>query len=1683
MARLILEDGSEYRGKLFGAQRSTPGEVVFQTGMVGYPEALTDPSYRSQILVFTYPLMGNYGVPPYTRDEYGLPLTFESDKIHLSAIIVEDYCEEYSHWEASRSLGNWMKEQGVPGICGIDTRELTKKIRERGTMLGKVVVDGDDCTKVDFLDPNHQNMVAEISIKAPKVYNPTGEPKIIAVDAGIKHNQIRCLVKRGACVTVVPWDYDFSASGPGRGGDSVDGVEFDGVFISNGPGDPAFCAKTSEHIGKFVTSEVYTPVFGICLGHQLLCRGIGAQTFKLKYGNRGQNQPCIHSTTGRCFITTQNHGYAVDPTTLPSDWMVLFTNGNDGTNEGVVHKTKPFFSVQFHPEHMPGPQDLEVLFDVFLDSCLQHKRGGGRSVSLCSKLDMALSRFVPPFKRSSLPAIRQADQGLEELQTVLSGQPKGAERPSKVLILGSGGLSIGQAGEFDYSGSQAIKALKEEKVVTVLVNPNIATVQTSKGLADKVYFLPITPPLYHSDFHHYLLPLKDGVVPMVIMKERPEGILLSFGGQIALNCGVRLHEEGVLDKFGVRVLGTPVRSIVMTEDRQKFAEQLAMIGEPVAPSKAAYTVNEAVAAAEEIGYPRAVLIDKSLKGWKEIEYEVVRDCCGNCITVCNMENVDPLGVHTGESIVVAPSQTLSNAEYNMLRTVAIKTIQHLGVVGECNIQYALNPQNMEYYIIEVNARLSRSSALASKATGYPLAYVAAKLGLGITLPQLKNSVTRATTACFEPSLDYVVVKIPRWDLVKFAHVSNKIGSSMKSVGEVMAVGRKFEEALQKALRMVDDSVIGFDPEHIAVSEEDLTNPTDKRIFMVAAALKEGYTVDRLYELTRIDLWFLQKMKNIVDTISKLQMFNNKALNADLLLRAKQLGFSDKQIARYVGTREQDICSLRKSFGITPFVKQIDTLAAEYPAFTNYLYITYNASSHDLDFPGGAVMVIGSGVYRIGSSVEFDWCAVGCIRELRKLGKSTIMVNYNPETVSTDYDECDRLYFDEITFETVMAICDLESPEGVILSMGGQLPNNIAIPLSRKQVPILGTSPDMIDCAENRFKFSRLLDHIGVEQPQWKELVDIESAEQFCKSVGYPCLVRPSYVLSGAAMNVAHSQADLEGYLGDAVAVSREHPVVISKFIQDAKEIDVDAVACDGNVVVMAISEHVENAGVHSGDATLVLPAQDLNEETVKSIESITRAVGSALAVSGPFNIQFIAKDNRLKVIECNLRVSRSFPFVSKTLDVDFVALATKIIVGVPVKPVVVDFQALGRVGVKVPQFSFSRLTGADVRLGVEMASTGEVACFGKDRYDAYLKALLSTGFVLPKKNILLSIGTYKGRRGREQKYKSIVHYSSERKVEEALRNGQPPDADNRVTFSGECGAKSIAGFDVVACRFQGLNCEPLLVPHIRSRSESLSSDIPTGGETYLPPPFSPGASSKEHHHHHTSSEHHVIPFKLNMGMPSSGLLGPHLLTVTQFNKDQLHHIFNVSEDMRKMVRKFGCTDLLKGKVLGSMFFEVSTRTMCSFHAAMQRLGGTVVSMTKESSSAMKGESLEDSVRMMQSYSDILVLRHPEPGSAKAASTVVHKPLINAGDGVGEHPTQALLDIFTIRQEIGTVNGLNRYHGGGPQTWPHCTLAGTPPNLVPSEAVLCVPTVPPNATGSDGLREGAKDPTGGVHFIG
>ena len=1309
-----------------------PPQVVFSTGMVGYPESLTDPSYQGQILTLTQPMIGNYGVPDRTvKDEYGLPKFFESYKIHATGLLVQNYSHHYSHWNASSSLGDWLKEEGIPGLSGIDTRLLTQKIREKGAMLGRIEVDLNasppDFTKM--IDPNARHLVGEVSLKEPKIYGAGNPIKVIAVDCGMKYNIIRQLCKRGVELTVVPWDYPFAA----------DMHKFDGLFLSNGPGDPNMCMQTVKELEKVITcpEDEIKPIYGICMGNQLIGLAAGGQAKKLPFGNRGQNQPVLNHQTGECYITPQNHGYHIDTSTLQPGWKTLFTNANDGSNEGIGHETRPYFTAQFHPEACSGPTDTEFMFDTFLDAC--------KSKQTDKKITFPQRKPAPP-----KPNIK------------------------KVLMLGSGGTSIGQAGEFDYSGGQAIKALKEEGVEVVLMNPNIASVQTntdnkSTSKADHVFFLPVTP-----DF-----------VEEVIKKEKPDGIVISMGGQTALNCAVEMYHAGTFEKYGVQVLGTSVEAVINTEDRQLFSDRLNEINEKIAESYTATAIEEAVEHSKKLGFPLMIrsafalgglgsgictdvphlremaakalsvspqiLVEKSMLGWKEVEYEVVRDTMDNCVTVCNMENFDPLGVHTGDSIVMAPSQTLSNEEYHMLRETAIKVVRHLGIVGECNIQYALHPTSLEYAIIEVNPRLSRSSALASKATGYPLAFVAAKLILGQPLTEVINSVTKKTQACFEPSLDYIVTKIPRWDMAKFQGVSTQIGSAMKSVGEVMGIGRTMEESIQKALRQVDPSIAGFQPknryETMAALRKELEYPTDKRIFAIAQALHEkSMSVQEIHDITKIDLWFLRRLENIVHVWDEMENITLSDMTEGQMKDAKQMGYSDVQIAACLkgGATEDEVRAKRISLGVLPYTKAIDTLAAEYPAETNYLYMTYHGNSSDVESTNGGVIVLGSGAYRIGSSIEFDWCGVSAIRTLRNLGYSATMINYNPETVSTDYDECDRLYFEELSRERVLDIYTQDKSDGVIVSVGGQIPNGLAIPLHKAGVKLLGTPADMIDNAEDRNRFSAMIDEIGVQQPRWRELTSTDSALDFAAMVGYPVLVRPSYVLSGAAMNVAYNDNQLRECLDEAASVSADHPVVISDFIDGAMEIEFDGVGRNGEIIAAAIHEHIENAGVHSGDATLVLPPQKLSAYTMQRVRDAAKKIVKRLNITGPVNIQFVAKGTDVMCIETNVRASRSFPFVSKTMGVDFIEAATRAIVGEPTDDM--DLPTLetrdrpkGYVGVKAPMFSFARLRGSDPVLGVEMASTGEVACFGANKEEAFLKALLSTGFKLPEKNILISV--------------------------------------------------------------------------------------------------------------------------------------------------------------------------------------------------------------------------------------------------------------------------------------------------------------------------------------------------------
>ena len=1316
--KLILETGEVFSGTIFGHVQNVSTEIVFNTSMVGYPEAMTDPSYRKQILVLTYPCIGNYGVPSDERDQYGILRHFESEQIQVSGLIISDYCQHYSHWKATQSLSSWMEEHQVPGLYGVDTRQLTKIIREKGTMIGKIICNAD----IPFIEPISYNLVEEVSRTQETLYNPGQDFTIIIVDCGIKNNIIRKFLSyTDVTLKVVPYNY------------SIKQGECDGLFISNGPGDPQLCHQTIQNIQQFIQSNPSIPIFGICLGHQLLGLANGCQTIKLKYGNRGINQPVINLRTMNCYITSQNHGYAIDNKSIPDDWSPYFINGNDYSNEGIIHNSLPYFGVQFHPEARNGPRDTEYLFDVFMSNIKKNNY-------------LNINRNYGYYHRIKNRDIR------------------------KVLLLGSGGLSIGQAGEFDYSGSQAIKALKEEGVEVILINPNVATVQTSHNLADRIYYVPV-----NSDS-----------VKNIINQENPDSVMVNFGGQTALNCAIQLYQENYFENNNIRVLGTEIESVIVSEDREQFAQLMDKLEEPVSKRFIVKDIQQIDEAIQKLGFPMImrngfalgglgscfihdkpelehkineqlrkcpeILLEKSIKGWKEVEYEIVRDYSDNCIAVCNMENFDPVGVHTGDSIVIAPSQTLSDSDYYRLRDSAIKIARHLKIVGECNVQFALDPNSDDYIIIELNPRLSRSSALASKATGYPLAYIAAKILLGKNLTELQNSVTKKTISCHEPSLDYLVVKIPKWEFLKFKHVHKLLDSSMKSVGEVMAIGRNFEETIQKAIRMVDESSLGFFFPGVIKKEDlehHLQHPSHNRILYIAKAFDMGYRVEDVFELTSIDRWFLSKLYRI-HQMKQVLIESNISLSEDdryllnikqTIIKSKKIGFSDRFLSKLLSYPLNILKNFRYKYKILPVVKQIDTTGAEFPAETNYLYLTYNGDYHDVTFDKLGTMVLGCGSYRIGSSVEFDWCAVNCINTLRKSKKYTIIINYNPETVSTDYDMSDRLYFEEISVETVTDIYNLEKAAGVILSVGGQTPNNLSLSLHQNNLNILGTHPENIDRAEDRHKFSKLLDTLKVDQPEWKEMTSLSDAFEFCNKVDYPVLIRPSYVLSGAAMKVALNEPELTQYLEAATTVSNESPVVISKFIENAKEIEVDAVADQGNLINYAISEHLENAGVHSGDATIILPAQKIYLETIKRIKKVTKKIAQSLQISGPFNIQFISKENEIKVIECNLRASRSFPFVSKTLNSNFIETATYIMIGKKYQIPLIKIEDMDYVSIKVPVFSFTRLPNVDPILGVEMASTGEIACFGRDVKETYLKALLSSGFKIPQKDILVSIGS------------------------------------------------------------------------------------------------------------------------------------------------------------------------------------------------------------------------------------------------------------------------------------------------------------------------------------------------------
>lgn len=1744
---LELENGIKFIGKVFGFQGQVSGELVFQTGITGYPETLTDPSYARQILVFTTPLINNYGMPSnqieyyvkYDDNSQDLDKNYESIKPSLSAIVVEEYTQNSSHYDNWKSLHTWCLQNKVVGISGIDTRYLTKIIREGGDCRARIYPISLTSSQIkSYSNIGKLDLVSQVSCQDKVFYCSTDylledylfnksfkhiEKKIILFDCGCKSSQILAFLERGISVLRVPNSYIPTKE---------ELLEYDGIFLSNGPGNPEINTNLIKFLKDIILSGYEKPIFGICLGHQLMGLSQDITIEKMKYGNRGQNIPVEYifsdgTQSQRCLITSQNHGYCLSNSSIEKckNWQVMFKNANDGSNEGIYHKEKPYFSVQFHPEAKPGPEDANFLFDIF------------RQLLIDNTLNVSI--LVEKYLKLSKDTIkRNNDKNI-------------IKKEGKVLIIGSGGLSIGQAGEFDYSGSQAIKAFKEEGLETLLVNPNIATIQTS--IADKVFYTPIT-----KDF-----------ISQIIEKEQPNYITVSFGGQTALNVGVQLWKSGVLDEWGVEILGTNLKTVQITEDRYEFKEVLKHpdINLEVPPSRSVSNIKDGLIIANVLGYPvlvRAgfclggqgsgfanndtelqelvekaltisdvVIIDRSLKGWKEIEYEIIRDANDNCICICNMENLDPLGVHTGESIVVAPSQTLNNLEYQSMRSACFRIVRHLQIVGECNVQFTLDPDSNKFYVIEMNARLSRSSALASKATGYPLAYVAAKIGLGYSLPRITNNVTGTTTACFEPSLDYLVIKIPRWDLTKFDGVSYKLGSHMKSVGEVMGIGRNFRETLMKTIRMsgmfVETDLFTIMKEGVLdtifVAEDLLSNqwlsnflqPNYQRmlrLFMTMTTFKGLYPgiknleiINKIYKATKIDKWFLWQILSIVELFHKISNEDiPDTLNKNTILKLKQYGFSDNQISYTYKNKftSLDVKNIRYLYNILPKIKQIDTVAGELPCFTNYLYLTYLDSFSDeclfeVKDNKELVIVLGSGVYRIGSSVEFDWCSVSCVRKLRELGYNTIMINHNPETVSTDYDEVDKLFFEELTPEIVSDIYQLEKHmvsstmdnfkvKGIIMAMGGQSANNIVMDLHKNKIPILGTSPEMIDNAENRYKFSRLLDTIGIDQPEWKELTTLDAARDFCHKVNYPCLVRPSYVLSGAGMTVVYTDEELDKYLGNAKEISPDYPVVVSKFIDNAKEIEVDAVAQNGKVVILAISEHIENAGVHSGDATLVLPAQDLTTHTIERIKQIVFSIGSNLNVNGPFNLQLIAKDDKLKVIECNLRVSRSFPFASKTLNINLIDIATKVIIQPEIDitssiPSTVNFD---RIGVKVPQFSFHRLEGANYKLGVEMASTGEVACFGNNRNVAYLKSLMSTGFnISPITNTraLISIGDLNCKEelltsvkfmfsmgwkvemteGTGKYYQQYLHLDKgdnnfiiypKEEYNLILDKIKQKQYDVVINVSSKCVDKVFPVRERFGFQLRRLALDfqiPLLINIKKAKlymesvyyyyhnakefnwfydtryNISNGNGNGNGNNNNLMKTENPNKMTLAPTVIQNALQCISYQEKRQVSRVETKVVfkDKHIMDAKQFNRNMLRQIFLRSQEIMYGLQGDNSnyiSSLLNDKVIGLLFYTPSSRTRCSFESAIKKLGGNTILLTPDTSSSQKGESVSDTIQTLDTYTDGLIIRSPNDITIQEFQNDTENTIINAGD-MKEHPSQALLDLFTIRQEKGTVNNL------------------------------------------------------------
>ena len=1705
-------------GRLFGARGvCAAGELVFTTAMTSIVETCSDPSFVGQIVVIASPLVGNYGVP----DDADVA-AFESldGKPKLAALIVAELCpsESPSHFRAAQTLSAWLARHGVVGLTGVDTRALVLHLRSQGHALARVgATAGDALARTAFVDINLRPLALSVCVRAPLVLEPTtGKPlvaSIVALDAGVKMESIRILRSAGCRVTLIPAD--------GAGVD-VDALiaGADGLYISNGPGDPALLHETIALLRRAMKRHATLPIFGICLGCQLLALAAGSETSKMKYGHRSHNQPVVSIENARCYVTSQNHGYAVDGGTLCDGWLPLALNCNDGTIEGVVHTSRPWFGVQFHPEAHGGPRDTHFYFERFVNAAIRRR-------------EMPTATPAPLFALpASEPLFAQSQLMLESTKDAHEDTPL----PAKVLVLGSGGITIGQAGEFDFSGSQCLKSLRELGVRTVLVNPNIATVQTHGDSADETYLVPLTVE----------------AVSAVIAKEKPDAIMLQFGGQSALNLGLALREAGVLEAHGVRVLGTPLDAIHITEDREAFAALLRGAGIPVLQSAACTSLESAVKEALVIGYPLVVraafalgglgsgvvadeaelrtlvtralslspqvLVERSVAGWHEVEYEVLRDAYDNSVTVCNMQNICPMGIHTGDSFVVSPSQTLDDEDYHALRSCAIACARLVGIVGECNVQFALDTRSRQFYVIEMNARLSRSSALASKATGFPIASIAARLALGGKLPRLRNAVTSAaTSANFEPALDYVVVKAPRWDLSKFsgAH-DNALGTQMSSVGEAMAIGRTFQEAFFKAL-----SCIGAVPPHVARSYDELPldelvrslgRATPLRLFALVACLRRGATVDQVHAAAAgIDRFWIEAL---AETAAIERVLRGAAADAALVLqapapaplapervaalarlvrRAKQLGVDDARLAELLqlDAQRDDGRRLRNALKVAPVVKQIDTLAGEFQARANYLYVTYgnsidsNGQSDREPDEDGVTLVLGSGVYRIGASVEFDYGAVTATRTLRRLGMRTAIVNCNPETVSTDYDESERLYFEPVTRERVLDICALERVQGVVVSFSGQIGNDLAAPLEAAHVNVLGTRPADIGRAEDRHKFGALLDNAKLDQPVWCEVRTAAGALEFSRRVGYPVLVRPSFVLSGSNMAVCRSEADLQLYMSKVDGlVGAAADVVVTKFEESARELEFDAVAADGRVLAGIVSEHVEWAGVHSGDATHVLPPHTASREDQDRVRAVGARVAQLLRVSGPMNMQLLlCADGSLKVIECNVRASRSLPFASKLTGIDLADMATRVLAGHPVAPVPVARTVPRITGVKCSVFSWTRVANADPLLSVEMQSTGEVGCIGADVLDALAKSMTAAHTAVPTRGAFVLLH---GVAGEAEALRAVATTLARSSALAARIVAAPGDAARAVLgvenvgvaseqdmFSPQgarfvislCGRRYDAQPDegmrirrtavdrgasllvdsrlallaaqaAVAAVERGISLDSWHDTVQRGRPQQLivRDAAPAVAAATVAAAAADGGRQADAKAPAAGVPHiyggRLAPLAVApaAALPPSGVKARHLLRMHDLTVAELRRVVSLSARVHGMPR-VTTSRLLAGRTVALLFEKPSLRTRVAFEAGVAQLGGSVVYINSADIGGRIGtrEPIDDVANVLSGMCDVIVARVFDHAVVEALAARAGVPVINALSD-REHPTQAIADVLTMAERGVLDVNLADVHG-------------------------------------------------------